>query len=132
MHTLFDFITHVKSVEYLIAIGFIAAYLIYWEVLKPRPFSTMVKEGREDLGAVREKGYGNTMRTVGKIAAAPFIGLAYIALLPLSFFVALAMAVARGVARVLGTSATFGWRPAESYLAGKKKGKKGETEKKAE
>lgn len=130
MNTLFDFITHVKTVEYILAIAFIGGYLVYWEMLKPKPFSTLAENSRQDLGMVRQKGYRNMARTAGKIAAAPFIGLAYIALLPLSFFAALAVAVAQAVARVLAPSASFGWRPAESYLAGKKKRaarEKGET-----
>jgi hypothetical protein len=124
MNTLYDFLTHVKGVEYVLAVAFIAVYLIYWEVLKPKPFSTLARSGKEELEHIRETGYGNTMRTVGKIAAAPFIGLAYVVMLPFSFALALAMAVGKGLSKLAGPSVSFGWRPVEAYLAGKKKRKK--------
>lgn len=124
MNTLYDFLTHVKGIEYVLAVAFIAVYLIYWEVLKPKPFSTLARSGKEELEHIRETGYGNTMRTVGKIAAAPFIGLAYVVMLPFSFALALAMAVGKGLSKLAGPSVSFGWRPVEAYLAGKKKRKK--------
>jgi hypothetical protein len=69
----------------------------------------------------------------GILAAGPFLGLLYAAFLP---FIGIAMLVKLVVQKVAGgavstarTSATFGWRPSESYLAG---GKKGEEEKKEE
>lgn len=126
MNTLYDFLTHVKGVEYVLAVAFIAVYLLYWEVLKPKPFSTLARSGKEELEHVRATGYGNTMRTVGKIAAAPFIGLAYVVMLPFSFALALAMAVGKGLSKLAGPSVSFGWRPVEAYLAGKKKRKKEE------
>jgi hypothetical protein len=75
------------------------------------------------------------MKSVGRIAAAPFIGLAYIVMLPVGFFAALGIGAVnlamKGIASVAGKSATFEWRPMEAYLAGKKKkdakNKKGET-----
>jgi hypothetical protein len=124
MHTLYDFLTYVKGVEYLLAVAFIGLYLLYWEVLKPKPFRTLVRSGKEEMGHIRETGYGNTLRTVGKIAAAPFIGLAYVVMLPFSFVIALAMAVGSGLSKLAGPSVSFGWRPVEAYLAGKKKRKK--------
>lgn len=124
MNTLYDFLTHVKGVEYLLAVTFIAVYLLYWEVLKPKPFSTLARSGKEELEHIRETGYRNTMRTVGKIAAAPFIGLAYVVMLPFSFALALVLAAGKGLSKLAGPSVSFGWRPVEAYLAGKKKRKK--------
>lgn len=124
MHTLYDFLTYVKGVEYLIAVAFIGLYLLYWEALKPKPFHTLARSGKEEMAHIRETGYGNTLRTVGKIAAAPFIGLAYIVMLPFSFAIALAMALGNALSRLAGPSVSFGWRPVEAYLAGKKKRKK--------
>lgn len=124
MHTLYDFLTYVKGVEYLIAVAFIGLYLLYWEALKPKPFRTLARSGKEEMAHIREAGYGNTLRTVGKIAAAPFIGLAYIVMLPFSFAIALAMALGNTVSKLAGPSVSFGWRPVEAYLAGKKKRKK--------
>lgn len=124
MHTLFDFITQVKGVEYLVAVSAIAIYLVYWEFLKPKPFRTVIETGKEDLEHVKEKGYGGMMSNVGKIAAAPFIGLAYIVMLPFTFVYALGLAIFGAVSKRAGEEAAFDWRPSEAYLAGKKKEEK--------
>ena len=132
MHTLYDFVTHIKIVEYLIAISCIALYMIYWEALKPKPFKSVADTAKDDLDHIRET--GGALKTIGKIAAAPFIGLAYVAILPFSFLFALGSAAVSG----LVPEATFGWSPVRTYLAGRKKRKEarrakssgGQTEKK--
>ena len=126
MFTLVDFITHVKGIEYLMSIAAIAGFLVFWEVLKPRPFKTVVETGKDDLAYIEQTGgFRNVMKSVGKIAAAPFIGLAYIVMLPVGFFAALAIGgvnlAMKGAASLVGKSATFEWRPVEAYLAGKKR-----------
>lgn len=128
MNTLFDFMTHIKGVEYLMAIAAIILYMVFWEVLKPKPFKAMMEKGKEDLNYIKEVGTRNTLKTLGKVAAAPFIGLAYIVALPFGFAYALARAVVEGVVDLVGKEAVFGWRPMEAYLAGKKKRKKKESE----
>jgi len=65
---------------------------------------------------------------VGQVAAAPFIGLAYIIALPFTFAYALASMIANSVLNLLGKEAAFGWRPLEAYLSGRKKRKKKESE----
>ncbi|PKL52579.1 MAG: hypothetical protein CVV37_00580 [Nitrospira bacterium HGW-Nitrospira-1] len=55
--------------------------------------------------------------------SAPFIGLAYIVALPAVFAYALGSAAVNGMLTLTGKEASFGWRPAESYLSGKKKEK---------
>ncbi len=126
MYTLVDFITHVKGVEYLLALAGIAVFLVFWEFLKPAPFRTMANTGREDRSYIRESGgFRHIMKNVGRIVAAPFIGLAYVVMLPVMFFVALAAALvnfaAKEAARLAGKSVTFQWRPVEAYLAGRRK-----------
>jgi len=121
-----DFVTHVKGVEYILSIAAIAGFLVFWEILKPRPFRTVVNTGKDDLAYIEESGgLKSVAKSVGRIAAAPFIGLAYIVMLPIGFFVALAAAVVnlavKRVASVAGQSVTFEWRPVEAYLAGRKK-----------
>jgi hypothetical protein len=130
MNTLYDFITHVKGIEYLLAILFITGYLLYAEALKPKPFKTLIESGKEDLEFIKERGLVNTLKTIGKIAAAPFIGLAYVIMLPFTFAYALATAAFNGIFALAGRSASFGWRPTEAYLAGKKKEKKQKVEEK--
>ena len=129
MFTLVDFITHVKGIEYLMSVSAIAGFLIFWEVLKPRPFKTVVAAGKDDLSYIEQTGgFRNVMKSVGKIAAAPFIGLAYIVMLPVGFFAALVIGAVnlamKGAASIVGKSATFEWRPVEAYLAGKKRKQK--------
>ncbi len=136
MYTQFDFITQVKGVEYLLSISFIAGFVLFWEVLKPKPFRTVTNTGKEDMEYVRRSGgFGYVLKTAGKVAAAPFIGLAYVVMLPVMFFSALAVSTVnaglKGVSGILslaGKSVSFEWRPMEAYLTGKKrKQKKAET-----
>jgi hypothetical protein len=121
MYTLYDYITHIKGVEYIISVMFIAGYILFAEVLKPRPFATVVNSGREDMEFIRRTGYRNVLKTVGKIAAAPFIGIAYVVALPFAFFGAIGSAAAGAALNAFGKTAVFGWRPTEAYLTGKKK-----------
>ncbi len=129
MYTLVDFITHVKGIEYILSLLFIAGFLVLWEVLKPKPFSTVVSTGKEDLEHLKQTGYGETMKNASKIVAAPFIGLAYVVLLPIGFFIVLfskaATMAVKGGAALMGKNVTFEWRPMEAYLAGKKRKKSG-------
>jgi hypothetical protein len=70
---------------------------------------------------------GSKMGTGVKLLAAPIIGLIYVVFLPFIGIAALAAVAGRevlgGVASVAGKTVSFGWRPVEAYLAGKKKGK---------
>ena len=131
MNTLYDFVTHVKGVEYIIGLLSIAGFILFIEALKPAPFKTLKSAGKEDYEHIRKTGAGSLLRTMGKVAAAPFIGLAYVAALPFAFAFALAFAVISKVMAAIGVDATFGWRPLEAYLTGGK-GKKSEPEKKEE
>lgn len=121
MNSMFDFITHVKGIEYILSLTFIAGYVLFWEILKPRPFQKVKETGREDLEYVKQNGMKNTLKLAGKIAAAPFVGLLYVILLPVGLVSALSYAVVAGVA---GKNTSFSWRPAEAYLSGKKKTRK--------
>ncbi len=121
MNSFYDFLTQVKGVEYIISVLFIAGYILYAEVLKPKPFKTVVEAGRDDMEFMRKT--GNTMGTVKRLVAAPFIGLTYIIALPFAFAFALFSAIVNGALSLAGKEASFGWRPMEAYFAGKKKTK---------
>ncbi|HEX9021498.1 MAG TPA: hypothetical protein VF903_09570 [Nitrospirota bacterium] len=121
MNTLFDFVTHVKGIEYILSITFIVGYLIYWEALKPKPFRSVKETGQDDIEHIKRTGMKDTLRLVGKVASAPFVGLLYVILLPVGMISALFYAL---VSAVGGKSEAFSWRPAEAYLAGQKKTKK--------
>ncbi len=123
MYTLYDFVTHIKGVEYILSIMFIAGYILFAEVLKPKPFAALANAAREDKEYIRNTGYRETARTIGKVAAAPFIGIAYVVALPFAFFAAASSAALSGLMNVVGGEAAFGWRPVEAYLAGRKRKK---------
>ena len=120
MNTLYDYLTHIKGVEYLISIGFIAAYIVYAEILKPKPFKALREDGKEELDFVRSH-KDSTLTTLRRIVAAPFIGIGYVVMLPFAFAYALVSAVAGTAMNAFGKTAVFGWRPTEAYLTGKKK-----------
>jgi hypothetical protein len=121
MNSMFDFITHVKGIEYILSLTFIAGYVLFWEILKPRPFQKVKETGQEDLEYVKQNGMKNTLKLAGKIAAAPFVGLLYVILLPVGLISALSYTIIAGIA---GKNASFSWRPVEAYLSGKKKTRK--------
>jgi hypothetical protein len=128
MHTLVDFITHVKGIEYVLSLLLIGGFLLLWEVLKPKPFHAVIRSGKEDLDHLKQRGARETMIQIGKIAAGPFIGLLYVVLLPFGFFFALFSAAVnmllKGVSILLslaGMSVSFEWRPMEAYFTGRKR-----------
>ena len=139
MHTLVDFLTRVKGVEYILSVLTIAGFILFLEVLKPAPFKSLRKLIAEDVAFLREEGFRSFMKTVGRFVAVPFIGLFYVISLPFLFVYTLAvelggMATERMATALdaVGASAVFGWRPSEAYLAGRKARKAGKVEKKDE
>jgi len=139
MHTLVDFLTRVKGVEYILSVLTIAGFILFLEVLKPAPFRSLRKLIGEDVAFLREEGFRSVMKTVGRAVAVPFIGLLYVIALPFLFVYYLTVEL-RGMAAermataldAVGASAVFGWRPSEAYLAGKKARKSKKAEKKDE
>jgi 4-hydroxybenzoate polyprenyltransferase len=121
MYTLYDYLTRVKGVEYIISLLFIAGYILYAEILKPKPFKTVTETAKEDLEFIKKAGYKNVLKTLGRIVAAPFIGLAYVVALPFAFMFAIGTAALHGIFSLVHGSIPFGWRPLEAYLTGKKK-----------
>jgi hypothetical protein len=136
MHTLIDFMTHVKGIEYVISVMAITGYVLYAEILKPTPFKSLKQAAGEDLQHLRSEGPRSFFRTAGRLAAAPFIGLAYVFALPFVFAYTLGSELTGMAAHALGKAlgmagrtATFGWRPVEAYLGGKKDKKDGKKDK---
>ena len=136
MHTYVDFITHVKGVEYLLSVLTIAGFILFLEILKPKPFRTLIQSTRDDLDHMKRNGYGETWRTVKRMMAGPFIGLFYEIMFPFLFFYALVSELRRAGAEALekllgmaGKTAFCGWRPMEADFGGKR-GRKGRREKK--
>jgi len=144
MYTLFDFITQVKGAEYLIAVSAVGLFILFWEVLKPRPFKSMIDAAKGDIEQIgRSGGFAQVLRTAGHVAAAPFIGLAYVVALPFVFVYAVGNVLLQGTARAIGAGADlvartlvqgaqavarivhvspgFSWRPQEAYFLGRKR-----------
>ncbi len=119
MNTLFDFVTYVKGIEYVIALGSIAGYIIFWEILKPRPFKTLLETSKDDMASIKRAGRKGNKRTLLNIMSAPFVGAFYLAMVPIAFTYAASV-------RVFGEHAHFGWRPVEAYLTGRKNRRKKE------
>jgi hypothetical protein len=123
MHTLFDFMTHVKGIEYLVSVSSIALFMVFWEVLKPKPFASVVKSGREDWQFLQKS--GGVMKYAGKIASAPFIGAMYVVMLPVGFFFMVLAEVVnlavKGVSTLMGRDLSFDWNPVEAYFTGRKR-----------
>lgn len=139
MHTYFDFLTRIKGVEYILSVLAITGFILYLEILKPAPFRTVARETRDDLEFLKKAGSREVFRMILRICAAPFLGLAYVVMLPFAFAYALGMELlgiaADGLERMLGLAGKtvfFGWRPMEAYFGGRKrkerKEKKQETE----
>ncbi|MGE5189110.1 MAG: hypothetical protein ACM3NF_03525 [Gemmatimonadota bacterium] len=127
MHTLVDFLTRVKGIEYLISVVAITGFILYVEILKPKPFKALARNVREDIDHLRASGGRNALRTVGRFASAPFIGLFYVISLPFLFVGTFAKELAGMAADALGRATgearrtvSFGWRPTEAYLGGRK------------
>jgi hypothetical protein len=127
MYTLFDFMTHVKGIEYLVSVASIAVFMVFWEVLKLKPFATVINSGREDVQYLRKT--GGIMKYAGKIAAAPFIGALYVVMLPVGFFFMVLAEVVnlsvKGVSTLMGRDMSFDWNPVEAYFTGKKRKRAG-------
>jgi len=83
----------------------------------------VVETSTEDMEDLKKAGYKNVLKTIGSVVAAPFIGLAYVIILPFAFALALVGIALNSLFSLAGKSMSFGWRPMESYLAGKRKRK---------
>jgi hypothetical protein len=131
MNTLFDFVTHIKGVEYVASLTFIALYLVFTEFLKEKPFRSLFQAGRDDVDYLKTSGSDQAFQSVKRVVSAPFIGLAYIVALPFVFLYAVVGAATRGILAFAGKEMPFGWRPLEAYLSGKQ-GEKKENKESAE
>ena len=145
-YTFFDFVTQVKGAEYLIAVTSVLLFIVLWQLLSPRPFKAMMETAKEDLKYINQGGgYSGVARTAGRVAAAPFLAIAYIAALPFVFLFSVSLVMVEGVeqaidasgvwvarmmaanraalARLLNVSTSFSWRPQEAYFLGRKRRK---------
>ncbi len=127
MHTLVDFLTRVKGIEYLISVTAITGFILFVEVLKPKPFKALARHVKDDVDHLRGEGGSSAKRSLARLAAAPFIGLLYVISLPFLFIgtfakelAGLAVDVFARATGEAGRTVSFGWRPTEAYLGGRK------------
>jgi hypothetical protein len=79
---------------------------------------------------MQQTGYRDLIKSIGKIALVPFIGLAYLVMLPVGLAAALLIGgtnlMLKGLGTILGKNMTFDWRPMEAYFSGKNNKIRGE------
>lgn len=120
MNSLFDFVTHVKGVEYLLALSAIGIFIIFWEMLKDKPFPFLKETGKEDIDYLKKMEKSELLKAITRIVVAPIIGLGYILILPFAFIYMLIVATLSSVFVIMGKETAFAWRPMEAYLSGRK------------
>jgi hypothetical protein len=116
MHTLFDYISHVNKIQYALSLLFIAGFIIFTEIMKPRPFQNLLKSAAADAEALKAKGKAPLVRLLRNLALSPGYVLLYLAAVPLLFFRGLAEALSRGI----GDVTTAGWSPVRAYFTGRR------------
>jgi len=120
MKTLFDFITHVNGLTYVLAIASIAGFAIYLELFKAKPFAEILESARDDYRFVRELGVAGNKRLLKNAIKAVMLSAMYLVSLPFLFLRGLAQATGELVSAV----AQPGWSPVRAYFTGRKKAKK--------
>lgn len=127
MHTLFDFISNVYAVQYGLALLSIVGFIIFCEILKPRPFEGLVKSAAEDITFIRTQGRGKVLQFTRNVAMAPVYAVFYLISVPVLFV----QGIAEPLGRLVASTTSAGWSPVRAYFAGRKRTKKAK-DKKAE
>ena len=120
MHTLFDFISNVNAVQYVIALLSMIGFILFSEVLKANPFQGLRESVAEDVRFIKTQDKGMRLQLIKNVAMAPFYFLSYLASLPVLF----AQGMAEPIGRGFGAVTTGGWSPVRAYFAGRRKTKK--------
>src|SRR5512139_1208539 len=128
MHTLFDFMSSVNVVQYGLSLLFIVGFIVFCEVLKPKPFAGLVKAVTEDIGFIRAQGTARFVPLLRNIAMAPFYAIIYVLFVPVLFVQGITEALGRSV----GTVTSAGWSPVRAYFTGRKRAKKAKKAKQTE
>jgi hypothetical protein len=120
MHTLFDFISDVYAVQYGLALLSIVGFIIFCEILKPRPFEGLVKAAAEDFRFMRAQGRVRSLQLAKNVAMAPLYAIFYLVSVPVLFV----QGIAEPLGRMISASTSAGWSPVRAYFAGRKRTKK--------
>jgi len=116
MHTLFDFVTKVNGMQYLLSILFIAGLIVLFEVMKPQPFKKLAASVAEDAQFIKSQGKENNVQLLKNLAMSPVYILFYLVSVPVLFV--------KGMAEPVGAVTSAGWSPVRAYFTGSKKAKK--------
>jgi len=120
MHTLYDFICQVNGIQYLLAILFIAGFIIFFEIFKPKPFMGLSRMINEDVSFVKEQGKSHNLQVVKNALTGSAYAMLYVVALPLLFMHGIAVLMSK-----LFTSVTYiGWSPVQAYFTGRRRAKK--------
>lgn len=120
MNTLFDYVSSVNGIMYLIALGSIAGFAIMWEVFNPKPFSRLASNIAEDLRLIASMPSAEVFAMGKKLVLAPMYFMMYLASMPFLFAMGILAPIGSRVAGMGG----FEWNPVRAYFRGKKKAKK--------
>jgi len=123
MHTLFDFISSVNGIQYALAILFMVGFVIFNEVLKPKPFEGLLRSVAEDIGFIKAGGKVKILGSAKAVMLTPVYVLIYIAAVPVLFI----HGIAGLFGKVIIATTSIGWSPARAYFTNRKKGKKAAT-----
>ena len=120
MHTLLDFVSRVNGIEYALAILFMFGFVIFSEILKPKPFEGLAQAVVEDIGFIKAERKGKVFRLIRSTALAPLYGLLYLAAVPVLFVHGIAVIISK----VIFATTAIGWSPVQAYFTSRKQGKK--------
>ncbi|NLI29051.1 MAG: hypothetical protein GX423_03125 [Nitrospiraceae bacterium] len=123
MYTLFDYISTVNGIQYVLMIAFIGGFIIFLELLKPRPFAGLMRIAADDIGFVRTQSPETRLRSIKRLCAAPVYALLYIAAIPVLFIHGVAVIFSRVIMALTWVS----WSPVRAYFRGSKKTKRTES-----
>lgn len=120
MNTLFDFISHVNGLTYILALASIAGFVVFLELFKSKPFAEFLESAMADYRFMKELGLKGHKDLLKKMLKAPFIAVVYLVSLPVLFMRGLGQAAGE----IASTVAHPGWSPVRAYFTGRNKGKK--------
>lgn len=123
MNTLFDYISTVNGIQYALMLAFIIGFVLFLELLKPKPFAGLMRIASDDIGFVRTQSPGTRLRSIKRLCAAPLLALLYIAAIPILFVHGVAVIFSRVIMALTWVS----WSPVRAYFRGSKKAKRHES-----
>lgn len=123
MHTLFDYISTVNGIQYLLMLTFIIGFILFLELMKPRPFAGLTRIAADDIGFFRTQSVETRLRSVKRLFVAPVYAMLYIAAIPVLFIHGVAVIFSRVITALTWVS----WSPVRAYFRGSRKIKRQES-----